>query len=82
MAPIIFLLLRVEIMALFAIIRMHLGSKRISETILFDKISDRYAKHLPKGIASKERGFCIRCASGKAVETGRNYIGFLCSEIG
>jgi hypothetical protein len=77
-APSIFRLLRVETMALLAILRMRFGSRGIPETILFDKISDNYAEYLPKGIASKETGFCIRCTSGRGIDAGRNYLGFMC----
>ena len=79
-APSIFRLLRVETMGLLALLRRHFGSRVISQTILFDEIPDKYSAHLNKDIAAKESGFCIRCASGKGVDTGRNYLGFMCLE--
>jgi len=75
-APKIFRLLRIEFTALLAFFGMRFGSR---EAILFDKTPNKYSGNLPNNdIASRAEGFCIRCASGKGIETGRNYFGFIC----
>jgi len=74
-APRIFRMLRIQFTALLAFFRMRFGSR---EATLFDKTPNEYSENLPKDIASKAEGFCIRCASGKGIESGRNYLGFIC----
>jgi hypothetical protein len=74
-APRIFRMLRIEFTALLAFFRMRFGSR---EATLFDKTPNKYSENLPKDIASRVEGFCIRCASGKGIEAGRNYLGFIC----
>jgi hypothetical protein len=75
-APRIFRLLRIEFTALLAFFGMRFGSR---EATLFDKTPSKYSENLPnKNIPSRAEGFCIRCASGKGIEAGRNYLGFIC----
>lgn len=80
LAPKIFRLIWVEILALLALLRARLASPDSSDKpTLHDRPSDSYTRHLPEGYFSKkEGGFCVRCASGKGIEPGRNYVGYLC----
>lgn len=80
LAPKIFRLVRVEALGLIALFRARFGSAETSDKpALHDRPSDRYVGHLPEGFFSKkEAGLCIRCASGKGIEPGRNYVGYLC----
>jgi hypothetical protein len=68
-------LLRVEFIALLAFFRVHFG---LREVTLFDKIPNEYSKNIPKDITSKSKAFYIRCASGRGMKVGRNYLGFIC----
>lgn len=80
LAPKIFRLLRVEAHGVAALLRTWLGTADISDKpTLHDRPPDRYLGHFPEGFFSKkEAGLCIRCASGKGIEPGRNYVGYLC----
>jgi hypothetical protein len=78
-APKIFRLLRVEIVALATLLRARFGaSDADSKTSLFDRPPATYLGHVPADASSREGNFCVRCASGKGFELGRNYLGFLC----
>jgi len=80
LAPRIFRLVRVEAFGVVALFRARFGSTDTPDKpTLHDRPPDGYVGHLPEGFFSKrEGGFCVRCASGKGIDPGRNYAGYLC----
>jgi hypothetical protein len=76
-APTLFRLLRVEIIALRALMHSFFTSRETGN-VLFDKVPQRYAAYLPDEYSSRDTSFFIRCVAGKEMETNKNSIGFLC----
>jgi len=77
-APKIFRLLRVEMLAILSLFQTFFDRNDISDdSILSDEIPDDLYAQIQADTAPEEKAFCIRCVSGKGIETGRNQIGFL-----
>ena len=80
LAPRIFRIMRVELIALGALFQ-RFGSSPASPdqgTVLLDPVPEIFIEDIPLGVHGGQDAFCIRCVSGKGVDPGRNFLGFLC----
>ncbi len=78
-APKIFRIMRLEFLAILAISRAVLKKNNLANAIvMFDNLPSKFSENISEEHISKENNFCIRCFSGKGLNVGRNYMGFLC----
>ena len=78
-APKIFRIIRIELLAILAIFSYRSQKRNPTNTLaMFDNLPDKYANNIQEEDVYKKENFCIRCFSGKGLDIGRNYKGFLC----